>query len=323
MNKLITEEEAVQILERGGVVALPTETVYGLACSAKNAAAVARVYQIKNRPADNPLICHFHSVEQLIHYIETPNETEQVLLSHFTPGPLSFLFRLKPDSPLQPATGGRQTLVARIPAHPLFLSILKKLNQPIAAPSANTSGKYSATTAEMVLHDLGHRIDGVVNGGISRAGLESTIIQVTESAVLILRPGVIGPDDIREVLRSANMDKPVIYARSIETTPGSKYKHYAPDTPLRLLNNLSELPNDQPVALLTVDEISISEKSMVDVYSLGSVHQPQQIAANLYRTLFEMDQKKYPVAYLFLPPLSDKHWQHTLQNRIQKMIQHT
>lgn len=170
MKTLLSEEEALKILRSGGIVAVPTETVYGLACVAENKDAVAEIYAIKQRPADNPLICHFYSLEQLKQYVQPINDIEEVLIQHFCPGPLSFVLTLRKNSPLSFATGGRESVVARIPAHPLFLSLLTKMNKPLAAPSANTSGKYSATNAQMVLHDLGDKIQGVLDGGeIGRA----------------------------------------------------------------------------------------------------------------------------------------------------------
>ncbi len=323
MNKYLTVDEAVNILNAGGVVAVPTETVYGLACMAENPEAVSRIYQIKNRPADNPLICHFQSIEQLMEYIETPLEAALILLKHFTPGPISFLLNLKKESTLKAATGGREKVVARIPSHPMFLSILKKLNKPIAAPSANSSGKYSATSADMVLTDIGDKIDGVVDGGPSSAGIESTILSFSDTAINILRPGVIGPDDIKEVLKSSNIALPVLYAQSAEVTPGSKYKHYAPLTPLVFIDSIANYHPNKHFALITVDEAELPYQVDANTFSLGSIHKPEEIAANLYRTLFEMDQLQLAKAFLYLPTIPDKHWQHTLYNRIQKMIQHT
>jgi tRNA threonylcarbamoyl adenosine modification protein (Sua5/YciO/YrdC/YwlC family) len=211
MPNLITEELAFERLLAGGVVAVPTETVYGLACLAESADAVARVFKIKKRPSDNPLICHFHSVSQISAYVQPLSETEKILFDHFSPGPLSLLLRLNENSPLYPATRSGRTVVVRIPAHPVFLSLLKKINKPIAAPSANTSGRYSAVNTQMVLADVGALTDGIIEGGECVNGIESTIVEVSDKQVTILRPGVIGPDDLQDVLQSNEIDVPVRY----------------------------------------------------------------------------------------------------------------
>jgi L-threonylcarbamoyladenylate synthase len=320
MSKYLNEQEAAQILISGGVVALPTETVYGLACLAENKDAVHRIYQIKNRPADNPLICHFYSVEQLLNYVEEPNTIEKILLSHFTPGPVSLLLRLKKDSPLLWATAGRNTVVARIPAHPSFLSLLQKIQKPIAAPSANTSGLYSATTAEMVLLDIGEKIDGIVDGGACETGIESTIICVKEDTLQILRPGVIGPSEISDVLKSFHINIPVTYSQSTMTTPGAKYKHYAPRTPLISIQSLDQVHSLTNEVLLTVNETAYNLNKSMKIIALGSIKEPEQIAATLYRSLFEMDQLKVNRAFIYLPLIEDEHWNYTLRNRIDKML---
>jgi L-threonylcarbamoyladenylate synthase len=319
MHKIVNEQEALQILLSGGVVALPTETVYGLACVAENPSAVDRIYDIKQRPKDNPLICHFHSIEQIAFYVSTLNNIERTLIEHFCPGPVSFLLPLKLDSPLLPATGGRNSVVARIPAHPMFLSILRQINKPLAAPSANTSGRYSAVNATMVLQDIGEHIDGLLDGGECVNGIESTIIQVQNNEVIILRPGVIGPEEIVYALATAGISAVVKYGNAAETTPGAKYKHYAPNTPLLEINNLDHFTLKDKEMLITVDE-HVNSFSTDKCISLGSLYNGKKIAANLYKTMFLLDQLNVDKAFVYLPQIADLHWDTSIRNRLNKMI---
>src|SRR4030095_968216 len=227
----ITAAEAAALLLNGKVVAVPTETVYGLAAIATLPAAVAKIFEIKNRPADNPLICHFYNTDQIRKYVKSiPGNTEK-LLQQFSPGPVSFMFDLPADSPVKFATCGSEQVIARIPNHAVFLEIIQETNEPVAAPSANTSGKISPTSAEMVETDIGTKIDGIVDGGISHIGLESTILDArSEDAVYILRPGAIGEREISRVLPDVKVFP--LQHDTGEVIPGSKYKHYAPNTPL-------------------------------------------------------------------------------------------
>ncbi len=321
MKTLLSEEDALKILRSGGIVAVPTETVYGLACVAENKDAVAEIYAIKQRPADNPLICHFYSLEQLKQYVQPINDIEEVLIQHFCPGPLSFVLTLRKNSPLSFATGGRESVVARIPAHPLFLSLLTKMNKPLAAPSANTSGKFSATNAQMVLHDLGDKIQGVLDGGESINGLESTIIQTTSEEIIILRPGVIGPNELEEILKEKFPNIKIHYGTSAQTTPGAHYKHYAPHTPLFEIKNISEWIPDSSSALITVDEILNTIHRQANILSLGSIHQPNKIASSLYKTMFLLDEMHLKQAFVFLPEITDAHWHITIRNRLNKMLE--
>ncbi len=319
MKKVINEQEALSILLSGGVVALPTETVYGLACVAENSNAVERIYNIKQRPKDNPLICHFYSVKQIAEYVNTLSKTEETLLEHFCPGPLSMLLPLKDNSPLLPATGGRNSVVARVPAHPLFLALLLQINKPLAAPSANTSGKYSAVNSEMVIRDIGEKIDGVIDGGECRNGIESTIIQVQNDNVTILRPGVIGPGEIADVLLNSGIKATIQYGTAVQTTPGARYKHYAPNTPLTEISELNQIKIRDDESLITVDEyfdVQLQERCI----SLGSLSKPEQIAARLYKTMFFLDQLNVKKAWLYLPEIPDAHWNATIRNRLNKIL---
>jgi L-threonylcarbamoyladenylate synthase len=147
--KFLTISQAGNILKQGGIIAFPTETVYGLGAVASNGQAVEKIYKAKHRPADNPLICHFYSINQIKTYVKDMPEIVELLFKHFSPGPLSILLNLPENSPLAPATRGSDTVICRIPDHPLALELVKEVGEPLAAPSANTSGKMSGTTAEV------------------------------------------------------------------------------------------------------------------------------------------------------------------------------
>lgn len=324
---LITEEEAVKILMLGDTVAVPTETVYGLAALATNPEAIAKIFEVKNRPADNPLICHFHSIEQLARFVKAISANTLLLLNHFSPGPLSYMLDLRDDSPLLFATAGSRQVIARIPDHPFFLSILRKIDAPLAAPSANTSGSISPTTADMVEEDLGGKIAGIVDGGACTVGLESTIIDARRmEVVIILRPGTIGETEIQSVL-------PGISVRSGENEtkaiPGAKYRHYAPATPVTALKNMADIINHPGSAVfLTLEDMQSITRSTypvltsknIQLLSIGSLHDLPAMARNFYRIIASVDTLKVEQAFFLLPSFGNTSLGKALQNRLDRIL---
>ncbi len=293
-------EEAVAVLKRGGVVALPTETVYGLAADATNADAVKKIFAAKNRPADNPLICHFNSIEQIEHYVDSIPQYVRVLIHEFCPGPLSFLLPLKKDSPLLTATSGQPSVVCRIPRHWLMLAVIKQLNVPLAAPSANTSGKVSPTTAQMAEDDLGRKIDGIVDGGECAVGVESTIIDCRQqNKINILRPGVIGKTELEAVLKKNNIDISIIESSGEnEIIPGNKYLHYSPVTPVKRISSVNEIMNTNNIVLISSEEkLNEVKKIPGKKISLGSIHDTEHAAQQLYHNLKSIDDLNAAAAY--------------------------
>jgi len=294
-------EEAVVVLKRGGIVALPTETVYGLAADATSAGAVKKIFVAKNRPADNPLICHFYSIEQVKQYVETVPAYAVVLIDEFCPGPLSFLLPLKNDSLLLTATAGKSSVVCRIPQHWLMLAIITQLNVPLAAPSANTSGKISPVNAQMVEDDLGKKIDGIVDGGECVVGVESTIIDCRNpDQISILRPGVIGKTELEEVLTKHHITVPIIEsANESQVVPGNKYPHYSPTTPVKLIHSLDELKDitDDIVIISSDEKLNTVKEFNCRKLSLGSITDTELVAQNLYKNLKAIDDLKVSVAY--------------------------
>lgn len=292
---ILTFEQAVSALLSEQVVALPTETVYGLGGVATSVAAIERIYEVKQRPRDNPLICHCYDATQLLSYVEAVPVYWRHLVAAFSPGPVSYRLALPTGSPLTPALAGQSTVVFRIPDQPLCLEVIRQVNLPVAAPSANTSGKVSPTSAQMVEDDLGARIAGVLDGGPSGYGLESTILDCCEVGhITILRPGAIGPEEIEAVLRQAGLAEITVgYAQGAQlgVVPGSKYRHYAPDKTLLRIKSLATLPEDKPSLVLVTQERA--DRLIWPVYAtpvvLGSRDDLPGVARGLYQQIKALD----------------------------------
>lgn len=221
---------AAKILRDGGLVALPTETVYGLAANALNPEAVAKIFAAKGRPQDNPLIVHIASTDSVAPLVEKVDERLPLLAERFWPGPLTVIMKksaLVPDA----VTAGLPTVAIRMPSHPAARAIIKECGLPLAAPSANTSGRPSPASAGYVLADLDGKIDAVVDGGECEVGVESTVLSLAGEVPVILRPGGVTPDELREVLGEVEISPAVFSALGQgekPQSPGMKYKHYAP-----------------------------------------------------------------------------------------------
>ncbi|MGK5543726.1 L-threonylcarbamoyladenylate synthase [Streptomyces sp. URMC 127] len=216
-------EKAAEVLRAGGLVALPTETVYGLGANAEDPAAVARIFQVKGRPPTHPLIVHIGGADQLDDWVEEVPATARLLAGHFWPGPLTLVLRRGRRVPLE-ATGGLETVAVRVPDHPAALALLAAFGGGITAPSANRFGSVSPTTAEHVRAELGDTVDFVLDGGPCGVGVESTIVDVTGDAPGILRPGGVTREEIEAVL-----GRPVaLPSTSHVRVPGQHPSHYAP-----------------------------------------------------------------------------------------------
>ncbi len=215
-------EHALEVLRNGGLVALPTETVYGLAADARNEAAVRRVFAAKGRPVDHPLIVHLASVDQVGDWAQSVPPSATMLANACWPGPLTILVHRRPDV-LDVVTGGLASVGLRVPAHPLAAELLRQFGDGLAAPSANPFGRVSPTTAEHVQHDLGDLVDYVLDGGRCPVGVESTIVDCTTTPPQILRPGGIPAEQI-----SALLDGRVAAASGSTRAPGMLAAHYAP-----------------------------------------------------------------------------------------------
>ncbi len=221
---------AGKIIQQGGLVAIPTETVYGLGANGLDEAAVAKIFEAKGRPQDNPLILHVSETAEIEKFCHSIPEAAYTLAEKFWPGPLTIVLPARDTVPKR-TTGGLSTVAVRCPDCQVTREIIRCAGVPIAAPSANISGKPSTTTAQHVRHDHDGRIDAIVDGGPCRVGVESTIVDLTESRPRLLRPGGITPEQLRSVLGDLVIDKAVtaqIDKDAVVKAPGMKYKHYAP-----------------------------------------------------------------------------------------------
>ncbi len=226
-----TAKIAAEILKNGGLVALPTETVYGLGANGLDEAAVAKIFAAKGRPQDNPLILHLAEGRDMEKYCHSIPEAAYRLAEKFWPGPLTLVLPAKDIVPLS-TRAGLPSVAVRCPETAVTREIIRLAGVPVAAPSANISGKPSTTTAEHVRHDHEGRIDAIVDGGACRVGVESTIVDLTEDRPRLLRPGGISPEQLLAVLGDLVVDKAVtaqIGSDAVVKAPGMKYRHYAPE----------------------------------------------------------------------------------------------
>jgi L-threonylcarbamoyladenylate synthase len=282
---------AVELLRKGEVVALPTETVYGLAADALNPIAVAKIFEAKERPRFDPLIVHLPSRDWLEKIVDVRAQDRQLslkLVDKFWPGPFTLVLRKREIVP-EIVTAGLDTVAARISGHPVFAEIVRELDQPLAAPSANRFGHVSPTTAQHVLDDLGGRIPLIVDGGSTEHGIESTIVTVREDRIGILRRGPITAEELSEF---AKIDL-VTPARKV-SAPGQFPSHYAPKTPLRLIDNAEtiSLERNQRVGLLTWGQPRTGNLRSLKFAATRRLSEKQDLreaAANLFRYLRELD----------------------------------
>ena len=249
MNTLLLQSEAAntpliaaEIIKSGGLVAIPTETVYGLGANGLNPDAVAKIFEAKGRPQDNPLILHVADAVEIEKFCHSIPESAYKLAEKFWPGPLTMVLPARESVP-KCTTAGLPTVAVRCPDNAVTREIIRLSGCPIAAPSANISGKPSTTTAEHVMHDHNGKIEAVVDGGPCRVGLESTIVDLTEDRPRLLRPGGITPEQLMEVLGDLVVDKAVtaqIDKDAVVQAPGMKYRHYAPDCQVVIVSGSRE-----------------------------------------------------------------------------------
>jgi L-threonylcarbamoyladenylate synthase len=279
--------EAARIIRGGGIVAFPTETVYGLGANALDAAAVARVFAAKARPSFDPLIVHLAEESWLPRAVASTPEAARLLARHFWPGPLTLVL---PKNPVVPdlVTAGLGTVGVRVPDHPAARSLLEAADTPIAAPSANLFGQVSPTSAAHVVEQLGDRVDAVLDGGPCRVGVESTIVSLVAGAPMVLRPGGVTHEELSELL-----GRPVELARDRApenlplVAPGQLERHYATRTPLRLLSGPASAPGRPRVGLLAFAGAPGPGFAAVEV--LAPDGKPATAAANLFAALRRLD----------------------------------
>ena len=292
-----------EILKKGGLVAFPTETVYGLGGNALDPMASRKIYAAKGRPSDNPLIVHIADIKALDPIVKSIPDKAKLLAEKFWPGPLTMIFERSNLVPLE-TTGGLESVAVRFPSDPIAAALILAAGGYVAAPSANTSGRPSPTTAQHVEEDLGDAIDMIIDGGPVGIGLESTIVDFTEEVPVVLRPGYISLEMLKEVLGDVRMDKGLIKPDSgiRPKAPGMKYRHYAPKADLAIVEGPTEAvikainqfvkedaANGLQSGIIATEE-TISQYPDGIVKCIGSRAAEETIAHNLYEVLREFDQ---------------------------------
>ncbi|MBQ9142353.1 MAG: threonylcarbamoyl-AMP synthase [Lachnospiraceae bacterium] len=303
-------QQAGQVLKQGGLVAFPTETVYGLGGDALNPDSSRKIYAAKGRPSDNPLIVHIADMEALEAIVTEITQEAKLIAETFWPGPLTMILPKSDKVPLE-TTGGLQTVAVRMPSHPVAQKLIRYGGGYVAAPSANTSGKPSPTVAKYVIEDMCGKIDMIIDGGEVGIGLESTIIDLTVTPPQILRPGYVTEAMLSEVLGQVDIDKTILdnACGQAPKAPGMKYRHYAPKGELTIVTGeskqVTEYINEQTVELQKLGHkvgIIGSDEALADyhadvVKSVGSRKDEESIARNLYRILREFDDEAVEVIF--------------------------
>lgn len=286
---------AVAALAAGEIIGLPTETVYGLAADATNVDAVRKIFAVKGRPADHPLIVHIAEASQLETLASDVNDACRVLVEHAWPGPLTVVVHAKPIVS-RVVTGGRDTVAVRVPAHPVARAIIERLGRPVAAPSANRFGHVSPTSARHVADDLGDDVALIVDGGSCDVGVESTIVDCTRAVPEILRPGAITAEDVARLLDTRGL----VVSDSVtgeSRAPGMLERHYAPKARVVLHEQHASVPAD-------AERVIDCATDVVDA------------ARNLYARLREADSSGVRVVHVVLPP--PRGLGHALRDRLHK-----
>ncbi len=301
-------KEAADIIRAGGLVAFPTETVYGLGGDAMNENAAKLIYSAKGRPSDNPLIVHISHFEQLQEITLDLPDKAKILSDAFWPGPLTMVVK-KNDKVPYTTTGGLDTVAVRMPNHPVALRLIRESGTMIAAPSANTSGRPSPTKASHVYEDLNGRIPLILDGGDVDIGVESTIVDLSEDKVSILRPGYITKDMLERALgEEVFMDPGLVDKNKRPKAPGMKYRHYAPKAGLSIvkgcdeavvsfINEQIEHLSDKRVGVIANDDSIKEYKSAAVVFSAGKRGNDEEAAHNLFSILRSMDESEVDYIY--------------------------
>ncbi len=293
-----TPDIAAKILREGGLVAIPTETVYGLGANGLDESAVAKIFIAKGRPQDNPLILHVADPIQMELFAHDIPAAAYLLAEKFWPGPLTMILPAKDNVPRR-TTGGLSTVGIRCPDNAVTREIIRLAGVPVAAPSANLSKKPSTVTAAHVLHDHDGKIDAVVDGGHCRVGVESTIVDLTERPPRLLRPGGITPEQLLAVLGELTVDESVtaeIDPHKVAKAPGMKYLHYAPQAPVVIISGSREKAADyihhffQPGDRVMCFEEELPLYESCNPLAYGRESEPESLSAGLFDALRELDR---------------------------------
>lgn len=314
INPQHPEPEAIQIaasvIRAGGLVAFPTETVYGLGANALDSAALSRIYEAKQRPTADPLIVHIVDLDQLdVLAVDIPAQA-RALAQAFWPGPLTMVLKRAPHVPENVAQG-RKTIAVRMPAHPVARALIEAAATPIAAPSANTFTRPSSTSAQHVLEDLNGRVEVVLDGGDALIGVESTVIDMTQTPPIILRPGGVLMEDLQQIIPDVQMKTQYLSEQQVESaaSPGMMLKHYSPRAKLLLFDGNADvmrvairdtaqrlIANQKRVGILATDEEADSYvKIGARILALGSASDLDVIARRLFGAMRALDAQQVDV----------------------------
>ena len=305
-----------EILKRGGLVAIPTETVYGLAANAFDPVACGNIFKAKGRPGDNPLIVHICDIDMLGDVVSEFPEKAKILAEKFWPGPLTMIMKKSDKIPMV-TSANLPTVAVRFPAHPAAQRIIRETGLPLAAPSANLSGSPSPTTFEHCVHDLMGRVDAIIDGGACSVGVESTIISFAEETPMLLRPGYVTLEQLRDAIGEVGLSKAVLEKLGDGErvlSPGMKYKHYAPKARVSLVKGTSEKyieyvnehSYEDSVFALCFDEDAPVLK--VSTVCYGSEYSDAQQAERLFDALRELDEVGAKRVYAHSPKPPEWAW---------------
>lgn len=321
-------KEAVEVIRNNGTVVFPTETVYGLGANALSAEAAKAIFIAKGRPSDNPLIVHVNCIDMLLYVIGEPlSENAKKLMEKFWPGPLTLIFKKSSAIPSE-ITAGLDTVGVRMPDNIIALELIKQSGLPIAAPSANISGKPSPTKGEHVIADLDGKVDAILCGSSSRIGLESTVLDLSGAVPTILRPGGITLEELQDVLGEVHIDKGLVDQTATPKAPGMKYTHYAPEAQMiiikgqqrEVVSKIQQLTAEQEnqgklVGILATEETKQNYQSG-SVISMGSRSNLYSAAAAIFDALRQFDIQKVDIIYA--EALSEENIGMAVMNRLKK-----
>ena len=324
LNDPINQQLIRSTVELGRLIIFPTETVYGIGANALNPEAAQRIYAAKGRPSDNPLIVHISKAEDVRLYSDAISDLSWKLIHQFWPGPLTLILPKNDRVPLT-TTGGLQTVAIRMPAHPIARRVIELAGVPLAAPSANLSGKPTSTQFQHVLDDFNGSVDIIIDGGPSEIGLESTVIDMTSSIPILLRPGFVTKTAIETVLEMEIVDLSDTKPTGSVKSPGMKYTHYKPQGEVILLNGTIEAMQRYVVDCQRAEPgrriAVICESEYRHLFSgmvrpLGSRDNQNEIAHNLFAALRDMDS--WGAELVFIHYLSQADLGHAIMNRLVK-----
>lgn len=325
-------KEAAEALKLGKLVAFPTETVFGLGAIANNEAAVAKVFETKNRPADNPLIVHVHRIDVVKDYVKEVNPTAQLLMEAFWPGPLTIIFPTKDEQFAPSVTPNKKTVGIRMPNQLETLLLIEMTGFPIVGPSANLSGKPSPTTVEHVLHDLDGKIEGVVDNysPFTEVGVESTVVLPQDNQIIILRPGAITKEMLEEKTKLKVIERTAdeqIHDKEGISSPGTKYRHYSPNQPVYMVKYDSSIERWKEIVTSETRRIGVLAQQHIleglenlsqieSQFSLGHEENIHDATQRLFAGLRYLEASDCEVIYV--QTFKESQFTHAFLNRLTK-----